>query len=477
MNFIRHINSIIQSDCSTSFVNIGTQFYSIRSEKIQGQLSNGAYIFRGFSSSSFVVEGRLTFNIDVKHGIFIHESLVNKALTICKKREPRMLSHNQQIISSDNYKKLAVGLKGVSVMLNCAKNKEDLSMKVTEVLGPNKFAENIKQINHNITVDRYVYKEFGVQLKRDTKFLPVVKVGDILFPMELLDVIPTKKAPIQGEDQPKCIQSASIVADKRMEITNKMVSMKEDNSSIMQSYKVDAKPAWRGQMLDDQTGLEVAQQEQLKMRILPTPTVTKENGEDIPIINTKVQFKNFHECPEIGTFGIIIVANNLTERAFINFEHHIRKEFDKKFSNNEASKTYNGNCMGTEDIHNLLTNNDHTKPTCISDIFRLAIRTLDEKSRKATGKCLQWVMPILPDHDFHQYESIKAICDEEGENGLVSHCVKKSTINRMSFSMAENIIFKLNIKLGGIAYRIHPHQIWKPMAALSDSKTIVPGMC
>ena len=460
INFLRHVNAIIQSDCRKNFINIGTQFFQITASKIQGTLSNGAYIFRGFSASSFVVEGGLMLNIDVKHGIFIQENLVNKVLKICGKKEPRFLGQSRQNpqISHENHIKISAELKGLNVMINCTSKPEDLkSGKISEILAPHQFAENVKQLKQNISVDQFVYKKYGVRLDRDTKFLPVVKIGGILFPMELLDLMPTKKAQIQAKDRQKFIQNASIDADKRMEITSKMAGMKEYKSAAMRSYgfEVDTKPV------------------ELKARVLPPPKITKENGEDIPIINTKVQFKDFCECPKIGTFGIVIVteSNALTQREFGNFERHIQAEFNKKYAKNEQT-SYEYNCIGIKHMKKLRRENDASAP----DMFRLAIRQLDQESRNKKGQPLQWVMPILPDNTSGVYEIIKRICDEEGENGLLSHCVKESNVLRMDPSKAENIIFKLNAKLGGIAYRIHPQQIWESMEERSDSRTTVPGM-
>lgn len=457
-DLLRYINAIINNQTRSRFVNIGTQYFCMEANKIQGRLSDGSLIWRGFSSSTLVAESGLVMNLDLKHGVFIQEPLLNKVMKICRVKDIKMLRTKSNTISVENQRKLAMELKGFKIMTNCHKANTDLgSWKITEVLQPRETPQNVRFIpprGQPITMDRHIYNKYGISLKYP--FLPLVRVGDkdIKFPIECLDIMPTKKAQIMAKDRQKFIQNASVAADKRLKITSQMAGMKEYKSKQIAEFgfQVDNKPI------------------ELKARVLDPPRITTEDGSDIPIIDTKVCYDKFCQVPDdVGPFGIIVASNEreLTDQILGIFEAKFATAFNEQY----GKTAFEDNYLGQVNVYHL--RNSFPREMQPKHIFEEAIKKLMLKS-ETHGKPLKWILPIVADFQQHVfYEDIKASCERKFE--ILSHCATSSTVAQIDASKAKKMVEKLNHKMGGINYRIHPKELWAPFELLSDTHSIVPG--
>ena len=70
IELLRYLNAIMNNETRSKFVNCGTQYFHLNASKVQGQMTDGSLMFRGFTSSTKICEMGIALNLDLVHGIF-----------------------------------------------------------------------------------------------------------------------------------------------------------------------------------------------------------------------------------------------------------------------------------------------------------------------------------------------------------------------------------------------------------------------
>jgi eukaryotic translation initiation factor 2C len=411
---IQAVDIVLRNASAFRFVQVGRSFFNPPKDRAV-ELGGGLELWYGFYQSA-VLGWKPFVNIDVAHkGFPSARNVVDIILDVCRLRHEDLQKGLTERQKADflNYIR---GLKIDYMLKNIPTSKRTYKVNdITKSAVEQFFELDDKQL---ISVAEYYARQKKITLSYP--HLPCLHVGSmnrlnpIYVPAELCSVTKGQVTNrtmngAQKSNMMKQIKTTTDVRKRKIQETLKSVRFNED--PCMKEF-----------------GFSVSDQfEKIEAHVLEAPTLQ---------YNTRVGEKNVVK-PEKGVWRSLtfVSSNNLSRWTILNL-NRFTKEDELRLFTAEMQKV--GRTLGM-DIGPPFPPKHMPPPTKNTYQLTEFFTTVKKK--------VQLVVVVVPDRgDF--YAKVKQVA--ELHTGVLTQCVKGSTMSRLNSAICSNILLKINSKLNGI---------------------------
>ncbi|KAM0813930.1 hypothetical protein AB5N19_13932 [Seiridium cardinale] len=441
----------------------GSKTFSLGSDAESCDLTGGLKVIRGFFSSIRVAQGRLLVNVNVHHGVFYHDGMLDKLIDVYH-------SQNRRLSKPEALRKLQLFLKRLRVTtshivvnsrtitrtktISGLAGTEDGRVNRNGTMHPPKvpgFGAGANSVEfwldegpgRYITITEFFQTKYGIRLNKPN--MPVVNVGTrehpTYLPAELCKVLPGQPArqPLNPQQTENMIKEAV-----RRPATNQASIMNAGlntvgltpNNPAMVEYGLQVNP----NMLA------------VSSRVLPQPTVLyASDNANIRDSAWNMQGKKFRNPRKLTQWSWVILST----------PYHVVAEdiayFGPVFNRFYKAMAATGMAVSMY------------KPPRIIRLDAEDDVALDEVFSKAAGQ-LDLLFVVLSSDNSPAYNRIKKCGDQR--HGIATVCMVGKKMATKGDQYYKNVAPKVNLKLRGTNQAVRPASL--PL--ISEGKTMIVGL-
>ncbi|ORX97422.1 Piwi-domain-containing protein [Basidiobolus meristosporus CBS 931.73] len=441
---IMALDILIRHRPSMLYSSIGSSFFTNTDSR---PLGNGVDVWQGFYQSARPTPRKMMINVDVSSTAFYHAGpLVQTVVQILGFRGVEDLKRG---LTPRDHAKLEKGLKNLGVMVvHRGQDKRKYKIRRLSLKGADQETFGLGESGSDVsTVASYFQKRYNLRLAYP--FLPciVVKKKEIMFPMEVCEVVPGQKY-IRKLNERQTQEMIKFTCQPPHIRANK----------IHQGLKV---LNYRDNEYLQQFGMKIGNEMAvIDARILPAPTVCyNESSKEAKFVPRggawNLRDKKVAAGATIASWSVAVFG---AQRDFpLNVVQHFIKELSITCVDTGMIISHRSPPIGYFPYH-VQGNN-----------IEQALSNAWYKAGDTTKKKPQLIICILPNTGVQLYGEIKRVSDTV--LGVATQCVQGKHVFKANKQYCANVCLKINAKLGGMNSYLPPEQI----PFISNAPTIVFG--
>lgn len=419
-NQIQALNVMLKTTPLRNYTSIGSSFFTGKNVL---PLNVGAEIWLGYHQSLRPSSKRVLVNIDVAATVMIKsQPCLDIVVETLNMRDPSMLSKVNIKNNMSDYKAIKEAMVGLKFEVLHRPVKRTYRVKNIVKKTPAEMFFDFSRDDGN-SVSMSVLDYFNKELKKPIKYpnLPLVETGaskKIYFPIEYCKVKGGDRMvrKLTGNETTLMIRATATKPQKRVDTI--MRSVKERN------FRQDGVLAKFGAQIKEEMVTTTG-------RVLSPPSVAyAHNKALVPKGGVwKSDGSQFHSPKNLNNWVVLCLDGD-------------------RFCSKDKVIKFIQTFEKTGTAHGMKINKN---PPIVYPKMRRGegYRNAIVQALKQGGKGkIDLLMIILPGKDPKAYAQVKCICETDLD--VVTQCVKPINVIKANFNTATNILYKVNVKLGGI---------------------------